>query len=68
MPAGKLVADITVCHGFFVDEFARQLGTPTEVLCGYCSITSYKLKVNETGAVDLSVISTANSSHVKTWE
>ena len=40
-PAGRLIADITVSHGFFVDESSRALGIPLTELCDYCAITSY---------------------------
>ena len=38
-----LVADITVSHGFFVDEVANAIGAGQQGWCEYCAVTSYRL-------------------------
>ena len=47
-----LVADITVSHGFFVDEVANAIGAGQPGWCEYCSITSYKLSEGNQSAAN----------------
>ena len=66
--SGKLVADITVSHGFFIDETSRLMGKEYhDRYCDYCAITSIQMKLNEDGVkVDTKLIGFSNSDHVKT--
>ena len=45
-----MVADITVSHGFFIDEVANAIGAGQPGWCEYCAITSYKLAEGAAGA------------------
>ena len=63
-----LVADITVSHGFFVDDVAAVIGNYPGTWCDYCAITSYKLSA-PAGATDIADVVIepklgSNSDHV----
>lgn len=63
----KLVADITVSHGFFVDVMAGALGYKYTYLCDYCATTSYKISVNPSDAEpEITLINASYSDYVQT--
>ena len=61
----KMIAEITVSHGWFVDQTLVILNDePMKAFCFYCATTSYKLSQRADGDIDLDLIHQAFSDYI----